>query len=547
MGLVYRATHVALDRPVAIKLIASELAEEPGFRERFQHESRVAGGIDHPHVIPVYHAGEEDGVLFITMRLIEGSDLKALIESDGRLAPRRAARIVSQVAGALDAAHARGLVHRDVKPANVLIADAGESEVVYLTDFGLTKRTSSLKGFTRTGEIVGTLDYIAPEQIRGDPVDARTDVYALGCLLFHLITGQVPFPNDVYAAKVYAHLTSPAPDVTSVVPSAGAGLDAVVRRAMSKDPEERFQTAGELGAAAVAAIEEASPPAGVGAADATTAARPIPGSRPLPSSADEISPSAEPGLRRPRVAGLALALLVAVAAAFGGLLASGSSDSPKLSADKMRTTLDSYQASLTNGDIGALERVLAPNFTRKLLAGKPTGRTQSIAAYRASFKFRGSSPRYALSSVQLSPADGTASAHYSFTGEQRAHLGDYGFNRFHMVEHNGQVQIDRVETFPDVIAFLPPNLKPSAFPVTVELTATIDAGGRKVTIASGTTRLARAPDAIDLPLNSAGRGLLHAGEQFVARTTVQLADGRRLPQQSYTGHFALTIAGKGSA
>jgi hypothetical protein len=543
MGMVYRATHVALDRPVALKLITPDLAKEPGFRERFEHESRIAASIDHPHVITVHHAGEENGVLFITMRLIEGADLKALIESEGRVEPRRAARIVNQVASALDAAHARGLVHRDVKPANVLIADVGEREVVYLTDFGLTKRDTSLKGFTRTGEIVGTLDYIAPEQIRGDPVDARTDVYALGCLLFHLITGEVPFPNDVYAAKVFAHLSNPPPDVTSQVPSAGRALDAVVRRAMEKDPARRYQTAGELGQAAVSAAAEAR----VGDENATTAARAIPALRAVDTAPAATRPGAGGPPRRVgrRVAGLALALVVAVAAALGGLLASNTSEpSSKLDAGKMRAALDTYQASLTNGDIAAIDRVLAPTFTRRLLADKPTDRAAAVANYRAGFKFRGSSPRYSLSGLQISPADATATAHYSFTGEPKPHLGDYGFNRFHLVERGGQVQIDRVETYPDVIALLPPGLQPSAFPITVTMIATSQSGGRTITIASGTRQITRAPDALDLPLNSTGRQLLHSLQPFRARTRIRLADGRQLPEQSYVGRFDPNATGK---
>ncbi|MDT7602001.1 MAG: eukaryotic-like serine/threonine-protein kinase, partial [Pseudonocardiales bacterium] len=391
----------------------------------------------------------------------------------------------------------------------------------------------------------GTLDYIAPEQIRGDPVDARTDVYALGCLLFHLITGQVPFPNDVYAAKVFAHLSNPPPEVTSQVPSAGPALDAVVRRAMEKDPELRYQSAGELGEAAVRAAAEAPD---VTTEDALTAPRAIPAQAESPPAAPETTrlPPTPPPRHRRRLAGYAAAIAVAVAAIRVGVLAGSSSDSSGLDETKMRNALDSYQASLTNGDMAALERVLAPNFTRKLLADEPVDRTEALASYRDGFKFRGSSPRYSLSNLKLSPSDGTATAHYSFTGEQKAHLGDYGFNRFHLVERDGRVQIDRVETYPDVIAFLPPGLKPSAFPATVKLTATTRTGGRTVTIASGTTQVAKAPDAMDLPLNSAGRQVLHVGQPFRARTVIQLADGRRLPEQSYVGHFELRTPGKSS-
>src|SRR5215211_100138 len=183
MGVVYRAEQLGLGRTVALKLIAAELAQDRGFRERFERESRLAASIEHPNVIPVYEAGEADGVLYISMRYIDGSDLRALISSGGRLDPRRAAALLGQVGNALDAAHGLGLVHRDVKPANVLVAGEGAQEHAYLTDFGLTKRAASHGGLTKTGEWVGTVDYVSPEQIQGHGLDARTDVYSLGCVL----------------------------------------------------------------------------------------------------------------------------------------------------------------------------------------------------------------------------------------------------------------------------------------------------------------------------------------------------------------------------
>ena len=212
MGVVYRATHLALDHVVALKLIAPELANDPKFRERFVRESRTAVSIRHPNVVQVRHAGEEDGVLFVTMDFVEGSDLRALISAERRLEPTRAARIISQVAGALDAAHDRGLVHRDVKPGNVLIEDVGASERVYLTDFGLTKRMTGATELTASGAFIGTLEYMAPEQIRGGKLDARTDVYALGGVAFAALTGEPPFGQvDGDIAKLYAHLNDPPP------------------------------------------------------------------------------------------------------------------------------------------------------------------------------------------------------------------------------------------------------------------------------------------------------------------------------------------------
>jgi hypothetical protein len=251
MGVVYRATQLDLDRPVALKLIAPSLAEDPEFRDRFVRESRAAASIDHPNVIPIYYTGEHDGLLFIAMRYVEGSDLRTLVRAGGRLEPERAARIVAQVGAALDAAHARGLVHRDVKPANVLL---GGEDHAYLTDFGLTKRlTSAGAASTRPGGWVGTLGYVAPEQIRGERVDARADVYALGCVLFHALTGGPPYQRERDEATLWAHLNDPPPSASSVVPGVPDAFEDVLRRAMAKDPADRFPSAGDLGRAALAA------------------------------------------------------------------------------------------------------------------------------------------------------------------------------------------------------------------------------------------------------------------------------------------------------
>ena len=195
-GVVYRATHLALDHIVALKVISGERAADETFRDRFKSESRIAVSIRHPSVVAVHHAGEEDGRLFVTMDFVEGTDLRGLLNREGRLQPARAVEIVSQVASALDAAHERGLVHRDIKPGNVLIEGGEAGNRVFLTDFGLSKRIDATSGVTATGAFVGTLDYVAPEQIKGERVDARTDVYALGCVLYELLTGEVPFAGE---------------------------------------------------------------------------------------------------------------------------------------------------------------------------------------------------------------------------------------------------------------------------------------------------------------------------------------------------------------
>ena len=253
MGVVYRARQRRPDRIVALKVIAPDIAGDPEFRKRFERESAITAQIEHPNVIPVIAVGEDEGILFIAMRYVDGTDLRTLIAQEGRLEPRRAASFVDQIAQALDAAHAHGLVHRDVKPANVLVSTAGGREHVYLTDFGLSRKTSASQDLTRTGALLGTIDYVAPEQVHAGPVDARTDVYALGCLLFHALAGSVPYPLDSDVAKIYAHGSEPPPSLRDRAPDVPAAFDAVVTRAMAKEPDARYLSAGDLGRAALAA------------------------------------------------------------------------------------------------------------------------------------------------------------------------------------------------------------------------------------------------------------------------------------------------------
>jgi serine/threonine protein kinase/streptogramin lyase len=249
MSVVYLAEDIRLKRKVALKLLSPELAQSEKFRERFVRESELAASLDHPNIIPIFEAGESEGALYIAMRYVEGTDLGALIEREGGLEPERAVGLLAQAAGALDTAHARGLIHRDVKPSNMLIA-AGTSraglEHLYLSDFGVTKRSTSDSGITGTGQFVGTLDYAAPEQFEGRALDARTDVYSLGCVLYECLTGEVPFQRDTQAALVYAHLMSPPPAVTDKRPGLAEGIDEVVATGMAKVPEKRYASAGEL-------------------------------------------------------------------------------------------------------------------------------------------------------------------------------------------------------------------------------------------------------------------------------------------------------------
>ena len=258
MGVVFRATDLALDRPVALKLIAADAALDPVFRARFEHECRAAAAIDHPHAVEVFHAGEEDGLLYVTMRFVEGLDLGALLARDQPLEPGRVLRLIAQVAGALDAAHRRGLVHRDVKPTNVLIAVRDGVEHAFLTDFGLTKQREAAAGLTRPGFAMGTADYMAPEQARGAEVDGRADVYALGCLLFKTLTGTVPFDRGSDLEKMLAHLKDPPPSLQAARPDVPYALDVAVRRAMAKEPDDRPQSAGEFAREALDALDGSS-------------------------------------------------------------------------------------------------------------------------------------------------------------------------------------------------------------------------------------------------------------------------------------------------
>ncbi|MET9970375.1 serine/threonine-protein kinase [Streptomyces sp. NPDC006356] len=245
MAVVYRAKDLRLDRTVALKLLAPELARNDTFRRRFTHESRAAAAIDHPHIVPVFEAGETDGVLYIAMRYVSGSDLRHMLDSQGPLTPATALRIAAQVASALDAAHENGLVHRDVKPGNILVArgtDSDHPEHAYLTDFGLTKKSLSLTGFTTVGQFVGTLDYVAPEQISGKPVDARCDVYGFACVVYECLTGHPPFRRDEDMALLWAHQYDDPPPLTEARPDLAPAVDTVFAAALAKSPDDRHDS-----------------------------------------------------------------------------------------------------------------------------------------------------------------------------------------------------------------------------------------------------------------------------------------------------------------
>lgn len=254
MGIVYKARNERLDRTEAVKVITDDLARDKSFRERFLREAMISVAVEHPHVIPVYDADEgSGGHLFIAMRYVEdGNNMARMISQRGQLDPRLAANLISAIASALDAAHARDLVHRDVKPTNVLIV-GDRAPHAYLTDFGLSKRLSSHTGLSGTGSIIGTVDYMSPEQAQGLEVDLRTDVYALGVALFEALTGTVPYPYETSASRLLAKIQEPPPMVTQVATGIPSEFDAVIAKALARDPNERFASAGELGRAAQAA------------------------------------------------------------------------------------------------------------------------------------------------------------------------------------------------------------------------------------------------------------------------------------------------------
>ena len=354
MGAVYLATHVRLQRRAALKVLLPELAADEGFRERFIRESQLAASLEHPNIVPVYDADEEQGVLYLAMRFIEGEDLRSFMDRKGRLSPELTLTVIEQAASALDVAHASGLVHRDVKPANILLGDSGTR--VYLTDFGVAKRIAT-PGLTRTGSFIGTVDYCAPEQIEGKDVDARTDVYALGCVLFHCLAGQPPYKRDSEVAVIHAHLLEPPPAISSLRPDLPAATDAVIETAMAKQRDLRYQTCGALveGLRAALTGSQPAPAATVPAAlPATEVAPPSPPVEPPPppptpteppAAADEGPPTPVPspvpatpvtrarGRRLPRrrllIVGALVLLGIAGAAVAAVLALGGGSKRPK--------------------------------------------------------------------------------------------------------------------------------------------------------------------------------------------------------------------------
>ncbi|PWU22868.1 MAG: hypothetical protein C5B48_09575 [Candidatus Rokuibacteriota bacterium] len=340
MGTVYLATHQRLGRKAALKVIAADLAHDHGFRARFLRESELAASLDHPNVIPIYDAGEADGALYLAMRYVDGPSLQSVISERGSLAPADTLRIAEQVGGALDAAHRAGLVHRDVKPANILLAEQGSH--AYLCDFGLARRTDSTE-LTRTGIFLGTVDYCAPEQIEGRPLDGRTDVYSLGCVVFHCLVGRPPFVRDSEFAVLQAHLKDPPPSLSELQPGLPSSLDRAIAEAMAKDRDARYATAHELTHALGEALGRSKTS---GDAAATRAAPTVP--RP-PATAKA---SGRRRYRRAIIAGIAAIAAAGIAA---GLLATRGSDGDSASQPELRTFVDRVENVLEQSAAGRRE------------------------------------------------------------------------------------------------------------------------------------------------------------------------------------------------
>jgi Protein kinase domain len=472
--VIYRATELRLGRPVALKLIATEQASDPDVRERFEREARMTASIEHPNVVPVYGAGEEDGHLYLVMRFIPGTDLHHVLREEGHLPPARAASIVAQVADALDAAHAAGLVHRDVKPANVLIG----GEHAYLSDFGITRVQASDTRITDSGNWIGTVDFMAPEHLRGEPTDARADVYALGCVLYTALTGLPPFRRGTVPATITAHLHDPPPR-PSETPGVPVAFDSVIARALAKEPADRYPSAGDLGRAARAAAvgervatargsvatgaataAEAEPTRIAPAAGATAVMAPPDATRVDGRGAAAGGGSAGEPPRRPaavkvqrgRGRKLALGATIVVLAIPAILVVrwiggGGGDRTGPLSGGEVRSTAEAFASAYTHEDDAALRRTLTPGVRRYgATPGVQRGRPAVVGTYHAQFA-ADDVKAYTLKDLKVTggPA-GRAEGQYTVTRGGAAPI--TGRIVFGMVRRDGKAAIDLIATEP---------------------------------------------------------------------------------------------------
>jgi len=456
MGVVYRATQLGLDRAVALKLVAPERAADANFRARFEREARVAAAIEHPNVIPVYGAGEEDGRLYLLMRWVPGTDLQALIRRSGRLDHVRAAAIVAQVAAGLDAAHAVGLVHRDVKPANVLLGREDGSGHVYLSDFGLTLDPSVDTRVTDSGEWFGTVDFMAPEQFEGDLPDARTDVYALGCVLNAALTGEPPFPRASVPGTILAHLHDPPPR-----PSATAGVpqafDEVVARALAKSPSDRYRSAGELANAALAAaggpaVEPESAVEQPTRQNGSQVIRPPHRRPPEPTEHRRVTARLRRASRRPTAAvlvavGIALAAGVAIAALAGAGPFGSDERAGALTEADVRGAVQAFATAYTEEDGDALSKALASDVSRVTPSDAQRGRENVVREYRRQFAAN-PTERYVITDLTVRPGRiGRASGRYVVSRSGRGPI--TGQVAFGVQREQGRPRVGLIAATPD--------------------------------------------------------------------------------------------------
>jgi Protein kinase domain len=459
MGVVYRAREQALNRPVAIKLLNDASASDPELRHRFEREARLMAALDHPNVIPVYAAGEEDGHLYLVMRYVDGTDLQQQLRSRGRLPAEEAAVIVAQIGSALDAAHERGLVHRDIKPANVLLS----GDHVYLTDFGITRLVDEHTRSTDSGQWVGTVDYMSPEHLRGELTDGVSDVYSLGCLLYACVTGEPPFHRDTTAATITAQLHD-RPVKASLTRGVPKRFDSVLAKALSKRRKDRYQSAGQLGEAALAAARgkrtirsRAPKPDPVEAPTriepptrltlvAADEAPSEPENRTLiagrstrvdrrgidepkagrdraarPARGDATAARFAFGDRRARLraaAALAAAALLAVVVVVVVLIAGsgGSTPAGPLKESEISGVVEQFASAYGNRDARSLKQVLAPDVTRVDTTGSEHGRGAVLAEYEQQFRDKPIPDSYVLSDMHISPGwAGRVSGRYKLT------------------------------------------------------------------------------------------------------------------------------------
>jgi serine/threonine protein kinase len=470
MGVVYRGTDLRLGRPVAIKLIAAERATEPAIRLRFEREARLMAAIDHPNVLPVYAAGEEDGSLYMVMRYVAGTDLAALLRQEGRLAPGRAVRVTEQVAAALDAAHGAGLVHRDIKPANVLLS----GEHTYLSDFGIGRAVEAMSRLTDTNDWLGTVDFCSPEQLRGEHTGPSSDVYSLGCLLQTLLTGVPPHHRETTPATMFAHLNErPAP--ASRTEGVTVGFDSVLARALAKRPSDRYQSAGELSRAARAVTDVDAgrapgrdpsrsrlvrAPRRPGLAEATrprdetraSRTRSLPRQRRTkldlrPPRRHPPPQPAPPSVRALAAAAVAAAGLLIAGAVAAIALTSGTTSVPgPVTRSELTGVVRSFAAAYGRRDAGALASVLAPNVTRVSPGAAERGRAAVLAEYRAELA-DGSIIGYQVSGLGEQPGWlARAAGQYTVVRSGRADL--TGSVTFGVERLNGRARIILIATEP---------------------------------------------------------------------------------------------------